>query len=66
MVCRRLSQSYEEFLAKATFSIEEYTCNYVNESNDHESEFDSALLENHEDMEKSNKLPGRLIRMMIS
>ncbi|CAH8838751.1 unnamed protein product [Trichobilharzia szidati] len=49
-------QSYEEFLAKATFSIEESTCNYVNESNDHESEFDSALLKNHEDTEKSNKL----------
>ncbi|CAH8494563.1 unnamed protein product [Heterobilharzia americana] len=53
-------QSYEEFLAKATFSIEDSSCNFVNESNDHESEFDSALLQHDSftngDGGKSNKL----------
>lgn len=53
-------QSYEEFLAKATFSVEDSTYDPVNESNEHESEYDSKILRNNmninEDMRASNKL----------
>ncbi|VDO63847.1 unnamed protein product [Schistosoma margrebowiei] len=58
-------QSYEEFLAKATFSIEDSTYDPVNESNEHESEYDSKILKNNmninEDMRSSNKLFGMFI-----
>ncbi|CAH8505641.1 hypothetical protein MS3_00010754 [Schistosoma haematobium] len=53
-------QTYEAFLAKATFSIEDSTYDPVNESNEHESEYDSKILKNNvninEDMRASNKL----------
>ncbi|CAH8486385.1 unnamed protein product [Schistosoma turkestanicum] len=58
---QNLDQAYKEFLAKATFSIEDSTYDPINESNQYESEFDSKILRNNQninndEMQVSNKL----------
>ncbi|RTG84936.1 uncharacterized protein DC041_0010038 [Schistosoma bovis] len=63
-------QTYEAFLAKATFSIEDSTYDPVNESNEHESEYDSKILKNNvninEDMRASNKLFGQTYEAFLA